>query len=158
MPRRYKDIHLCKIRRAQLQYASRGEKLSLSDSLEHKCIEKKKAESQYGSRLNNKFIDEVYEFLKQDYPDVRKRVIGYYGQLEVSIELLHEEGKIAIEPRSEKCYTINEPKFLLGATKSMFEMLQGFGWQVVEVSYLQWDNPDYKQKLLKKIKGLCNLQ
>eukprot|EP01025_Chloroclados_australasicus_P038756 TRINITY_DN4003_c0_g3_i1.p1 TRINITY_DN4003_c0_g3~~TRINITY_DN4003_c0_g3_i1.p1 ORF type:complete len:596 (-),score=76.13 TRINITY_DN4003_c0_g3_i1:97-1806(-) len=147
-----KDIF--RIKKAQFQYLSRKQNLILPPKFQEFC-----QNFNFSDNLHkNQFLDVVHEFVKQKYKNCQKRLIQQDGNLEIMIAILDEEAgqKVAVVPFSAYEYSINKPKKLLGRGKIYVNLLKAYGWHVIQVSALDWENGRYKNKILKLIGDSLN--
>eukprot|EP01023_Acetabularia_acetabulum_P002169 TRINITY_DN10831_c0_g1_i3.p1 TRINITY_DN10831_c0_g1~~TRINITY_DN10831_c0_g1_i3.p1 ORF type:complete len:394 (-),score=29.03 TRINITY_DN10831_c0_g1_i3:23-1129(-) len=154
--RRYRDINFYQIRRAQLEYISRGQNLRINQPLTQKCIEKNKQYIKSNASKNDYFFNQVFQFIKNQFPKVRKNVVVQSQEIPVQMELVQGQNQIAIEACDQSCYAINEHEFLLGSVQANFELLERIGWKVVQVSCFDWERQEYREEIIQKIRQACN--
>eukprot|EP01025_Chloroclados_australasicus_P019414 TRINITY_DN2058_c0_g1_i5.p1 TRINITY_DN2058_c0_g1~~TRINITY_DN2058_c0_g1_i5.p1 ORF type:complete len:574 (-),score=68.23 TRINITY_DN2058_c0_g1_i5:176-1741(-) len=147
----FRDLDYRQLRRAQLFYASLGLQLSYPSELQKLCIEEKKLEAYQDALKQNSLLDKVFAIVRQIFPGAVRRPLILGDELEVHIQISRFATKVAVQILTMRNYTINQPYLILRSTISFYEMLERFGWKVVEVSTLQWDDPSYQMNVINRI-------
>eukprot|EP01024_Parvocaulis_polyphysoides_P052579 TRINITY_DN519_c2_g1_i1.p2 TRINITY_DN519_c2_g1~~TRINITY_DN519_c2_g1_i1.p2 ORF type:complete len:204 (-),score=14.77 TRINITY_DN519_c2_g1_i1:147-734(-) len=161
---KFQDEHFCRLRRSQLQYLTQNFNtrnhenfnqnqslnLILPYNLEYACIQQMKNYMFEKSLPKPIFRESVYQFILYYFPSAKQSILIQNGELKVDIQIIQNDKKIAVMPRTQNQYVINIPDQLLNSSISYFKLLQNCGWIVVEVSEQKWKEAGYKQSLIFK--------
>eukprot|EP01025_Chloroclados_australasicus_P013477 TRINITY_DN16343_c0_g1_i3.p1 TRINITY_DN16343_c0_g1~~TRINITY_DN16343_c0_g1_i3.p1 ORF type:complete len:548 (-),score=17.33 TRINITY_DN16343_c0_g1_i3:560-2182(-) len=152
----YKFIELRQIRRAYLEYQSKGQKLIIP----HYLLRTSKLQSQYqalvSSRLPVPQLNEIYDVIKQKYPPSQKRVLVHHAEVHINICIQSNNQNIAIFISSEMNYLRNKPQIYIGSTKCYYQFVERIGWKVITIDPRQWKSEQYRIKLLWQIQYLID--
>eukprot|EP01025_Chloroclados_australasicus_P008750 TRINITY_DN131_c1_g1_i3.p2 TRINITY_DN131_c1_g1~~TRINITY_DN131_c1_g1_i3.p2 ORF type:complete len:388 (+),score=36.09 TRINITY_DN131_c1_g1_i3:130-1164(+) len=142
------------LRRAQLEYISINLYLEFPTDFEQKNKESNQFKVKKSAKIPNKFIDKIYKLFQQNFDQCEKRVLVLDGELEIPILIKGKDNKklIAVHPVFVSDFFVNDQLYILGGSKYYFLLLRGFGYEVIQVDGRQWDDKDYQQETLKKIR------
>eukprot|EP01025_Chloroclados_australasicus_P018412 TRINITY_DN19629_c0_g1_i1.p1 TRINITY_DN19629_c0_g1~~TRINITY_DN19629_c0_g1_i1.p1 ORF type:complete len:458 (-),score=47.19 TRINITY_DN19629_c0_g1_i1:85-1356(-) len=145
------DTHGCQIRRAQLEYQSRGKEFQLPKDLQVICVIKSQIEAKRILKFSNSFQTEVYNFLQNEFPDVQGRILVENEELEIRIAIVRSERKVAVELLLHKNFFTNDKFKAQGTVLSYYNLLERLGWRMVLVSAFEWSDEGYREKLICRV-------
>eukprot|EP01026_Neomeris_dumetosa_P054065 TRINITY_DN48426_c0_g1_i6.p1 TRINITY_DN48426_c0_g1~~TRINITY_DN48426_c0_g1_i6.p1 ORF type:complete len:553 (-),score=58.75 TRINITY_DN48426_c0_g1_i6:195-1853(-) len=138
-------------RRAQQQYSIYEVNLELPQKFEKICILTNKKVAVDERNFRNKFRDEVFSVVKKRFPNASQNIIDYDGEVQINIEIKSAQTKLAVISCDYNCYTITEPRQLIGGVQAHIELIKGLGWKVIVVSQFEWYFKVYQQIILELI-------
>eukprot|EP01025_Chloroclados_australasicus_P018173 TRINITY_DN19415_c0_g2_i1.p1 TRINITY_DN19415_c0_g2~~TRINITY_DN19415_c0_g2_i1.p1 ORF type:complete len:556 (-),score=40.63 TRINITY_DN19415_c0_g2_i1:201-1868(-) len=142
------------IRRAQLEYESRGLRLDLPSELEKGCAYALQRYTTRSSIRQDSFQDQVFGRLQQEFPEVTQNVPFKNGEIELHMLVQGPyQSKVAIQIIRNSKYFVNEPSMVSNKIKSRVQLLTGLGLKVVEVSEKEWENEGYQEKIIEQLEG-----
>eukprot|EP01025_Chloroclados_australasicus_P062443 TRINITY_DN8204_c0_g1_i4.p1 TRINITY_DN8204_c0_g1~~TRINITY_DN8204_c0_g1_i4.p1 ORF type:complete len:512 (-),score=14.37 TRINITY_DN8204_c0_g1_i4:508-2043(-) len=147
-------MQLCQLWRSQLYYQSVNQYLYLPAHLQEKCMRAGQEYLQSLAQYELPFLETVYTYIIKQGFNCRKRVLVQGDQLEVNILIYSNNGnQVVIMTNSCACYAVNDSGKLLGRRKFVISIIRNFGYNVVEVSEIEWKTRDsYKNIVLKQIR------
>eukprot|EP01025_Chloroclados_australasicus_P035500 TRINITY_DN3615_c0_g1_i3.p1 TRINITY_DN3615_c0_g1~~TRINITY_DN3615_c0_g1_i3.p1 ORF type:complete len:544 (-),score=32.62 TRINITY_DN3615_c0_g1_i3:298-1929(-) len=146
-------LQLVQLRRAQIQYSSKNQRLILPQNIEQRC---KQGYQQHMKSISEKrigFVSQVFRFIKLQGINCQQQVLVEDGEIGVDI-LIQQCGsnKIGVFAHGKGCYALNDHRVLLGKSQSAASLLRNLGWKVIQVSEYEWyKSTDYQQVVIKQI-------
>eukprot|EP01025_Chloroclados_australasicus_P042316 TRINITY_DN4502_c0_g1_i2.p1 TRINITY_DN4502_c0_g1~~TRINITY_DN4502_c0_g1_i2.p1 ORF type:complete len:536 (-),score=24.93 TRINITY_DN4502_c0_g1_i2:737-2344(-) len=151
----FQELDLRQLRRAHLEYLSRGQQLNISDNFSKICIDAQQKFQRSGAWINIDFIGTVHSYLCQEGFASEKQVLVQDDELDVDILINgNSENQLAIRIWTFECYACNDARIFLGRAQAVLNLLVNFGWKVVTISEAEWNyNTDYKKKIVQEIRN-----
>eukprot|EP01026_Neomeris_dumetosa_P042434 TRINITY_DN35377_c0_g2_i1.p2 TRINITY_DN35377_c0_g2~~TRINITY_DN35377_c0_g2_i1.p2 ORF type:complete len:124 (+),score=7.85 TRINITY_DN35377_c0_g2_i1:103-474(+) len=104
-------------------------------------------------KIGSSVVEKVYRVLKTVFPTAVMGVLIENAQLQIKIVVSKGGQRVAVEVLTSGMYTISKPRTILGTTSSYLNCLQALGFNVVPVSYLEWDDIEYQNKTIEIIRN-----